>query len=51
MHVDASSLFVAMGLKEGALYVASADKNIKNLSDFNVFNLGMADCHGLIAKR
>lgn len=50
MHVDASSLFVAMGLKEGALYVASADKNIKNLSDFNVFNLGMADCHGLIAK-
>lgn len=50
MHVDASSLFVAMGLKEGALYVASADKNIKNLSDFNFFNLGMADCHGLIAK-
>lgn len=50
MHVDASSQFVAMGFKEGALYVAPSDINIKNLSDFKVFDLGMADCHGLIAK-
>ena len=50
MHVDASSQFVAMGFKEGALYVAPSDISIKNLSDFKLFDLGMADCHGLIAK-
>lgn len=50
MYVDASSQLVAMGLKEGALYVAPSDISIKNLSDFTAFSIGMADCHGLIVK-